>query len=58
MVSNEASGRQRSERKESSVGGSRDREGGTGKEPKVRGGGGFGGFGGGSTGGGGAGGSW
>ena len=36
MVSDKASSRQRSERKESSVGGSRDREGGNGKEPKIR----------------------
>ena len=36
VVRDKASGRQRSERKESSVGGSRDREGGNGKEPKIR----------------------
>ncbi len=36
IVSDKASGRQRSERKESSVGGSRDREEGNGKEPKIR----------------------
>ena len=36
VVRDKASGRQRSERKESSVGGSRDREGWNGKEPKLR----------------------
>ena len=36
MVSDKASSRQRSERKESSVGGLRDREVGNGKEPKIR----------------------
>lgn len=36
MVSNKASGRQRSERKESSVGGSRDRWGGDREKPKIR----------------------
>ena len=37
VVGGKASGRQRGERKESSVGGSRYREGGDGKEPKIRG---------------------
>ena len=37
MVGDKASGRQRSERKESSVGGSRYREGRDRKEPKIRG---------------------
>ncbi len=37
MVGGKAGGGQRSERKESSVGGSMDREGGNGKEPKIRG---------------------
>ena len=37
MVGDKASGRQRSERKESSVGGSRDRWGGNREKPKIRG---------------------
>ena len=37
MVGDKASGRQRSERKESSVGGSRDRWGGNSEKPKIRG---------------------